>query len=651
MKFVNITPMFIRHKEEICRDLAQLEKDGVITEIAFMMKLNPEGTPPADAVSPCVRNFEIMRTELRKHSDMPVGILIQAIIGHGYRLDTPPESFRKMKSMPPENPEHMTHIVCPLDPGFRTYFAETAEKLAGLKPDFMLIDDDFRMFAGRNGCFCSLHIAEFNRRTGGNDSPDSLAQKIKTDPEIALRYEKFVAETFADTLQILRATLDRFAPECSVYYCSCVPEIKYAARFANILAAKNKPAVVRINNGRYTTESMRNFPVRMYTTAHAAAVLRGKVPVILSEPDTCPHNPYSTSAALLNCHMAGSIIEGCNGSKHWITGLKSHEPESGLAYRRILTQYQGFYRTLHELVREKSDAGVVCPLPGENFHEFNIYHGEMPDRSPGIVAVLARMGIPVNYAENAGGLPVILNAPFISSWSDREIRTFLRNGAILDGPSAEALYKRGFGAQLGVRIEPFPPVKATHETGSDGITIYRPQPDGTLVRLIPDAEQTEVLSMLGSAKSQTGGNPEPIAPGMTFFRNPEGGAAAVFAGSPDGGPWLSEFAFLNQTRKQAILRILNRMNPLPVYHPGPEEIYCKLWDAAGTIHLPFFTLGRDDLPELELCVANMPDAVESLQPSGGWEPLAFRKTGTGRIVVESEFRATRPFVLRFPGIG
>ena len=57
--------MFLEHKEEICRDLAQLQKNGVITETAFMMKLNPEGTPPVDAVTPCVRQFETMRDLLQ----------------------------------------------------------------------------------------------------------------------------------------------------------------------------------------------------------------------------------------------------------------------------------------------------------------------------------------------------------------------------------------------------------------------------------------------------------------------------------------------------------------------------------------------------------------------------------------------------------
>ena len=61
--------MFLEHKEEICRDLAQLQKNGVITETAFMMKLNPEGTPPVDAVTPCVRQFETMRDLLQTVGD------------------------------------------------------------------------------------------------------------------------------------------------------------------------------------------------------------------------------------------------------------------------------------------------------------------------------------------------------------------------------------------------------------------------------------------------------------------------------------------------------------------------------------------------------------------------------------------------------
>ena len=39
--------------------------------------------------------------------------------------------------------------------------------------------------------------------------------------------------------------------------------------------------------------------------------------------------------------------------------------------------------------------------------------------------------------------------------------------------------------------------------------------------------------------------------------------------------------------------------------------------------------------------------VESLQPAGNWREVTFRRETPSRIVLGEEFRATRPYVLRF----
>ncbi|MDR0932549.1 MAG: hypothetical protein LBM70_05950 [Victivallales bacterium] len=154
MRYINIAPMFMDHKTEVCKDIAQLYKQGIITENAFMMKLNPQGTPPVDLVTEAAKNFTEMRTELRKYSDVPQGILVQASIGHGYWQDTPPEDFTCMETIAPEQNNSLKYIVCPYDDDFRTYFKDMARKLSQLKPDFLLIDDDYRIITGRFGCFC-----------------------------------------------------------------------------------------------------------------------------------------------------------------------------------------------------------------------------------------------------------------------------------------------------------------------------------------------------------------------------------------------------------------------------------------------------------------------------------------------------------------
>ncbi len=648
MRLVSIAPMFIEHKTPVCLDLAELERNGSITETAFMMKLNPEGTPPADAVTPAGQRFTEMRDELRKYSSMPVGILIQATIGHGYWRDTPPDNFQRMVTLAPENPEGLRHIVCPLDPGFRKYFQEVARKLSALNPDFLMIDDDYRIFTGRFGCLCPLHIAEYNRLRKTRYTRETLSEVIRKDRETALDYEGFLGVTFAEVLSDFRAALNEQTPDMNVYYCSCTKDVKVAADFAERLAANGGKPVIRLNNGRYSRETMRDFPLKMYTSAAMIAYLGGTDRFeLLSEADTCPHNQYATSAALLNCHMAGSIAEGCSGAKHWLTTLTAHEPESGLAYRRILAEYRGFYRELAELRSQKSDLGITIPVPGKLFREHSVFQNETIDAQAEFIVALTRLGVPANYGI-AAKTPVVINREFADSWSDDEIRVMLSHGAILEGSMALLLAKRGFSELMGVEVTPFPAIKATVEKLNDGRNL-RPQAGSELVFLKSLSDKTEVLSVLyveGLNGVERG--TKAVAPGMTFFRNAGGGYVLVFAGSPVRHVhWPDSTAFLTLTRKEILLKQLKIMADLPAIYAGPDDIYSKLWRCGDEVVMPLITLGRDDIPELELDVKCHPVKVEFLLPSGTWKKIPFREKGDRRIILEQEFRATRPFVLKF----
>ena len=68
--------------------------------------------------------------------------------------------------------------------------------------------------------------------------------------------------------------------------------------------------------------------------------LKGIVDIYLAETDTCPHNRYSTSAAMLHGHFTASILEGATGAKHWITRNTATEVNSGKAFRKTLIKYE-----------------------------------------------------------------------------------------------------------------------------------------------------------------------------------------------------------------------------------------------------------------------------------------------------------------------
>ena len=177
---LNIAPLMPGHEAEMAADIAAMAEAGSITHNAFIFTLNPEGNPPIDKAAVLGEYYRRQVIELRKISGVPCGILLQATIGHGWTPNVPTEGrkFIRWDGVEP-------YIFCPLDPGFREYIGRQVRTLAGLKPDFFMLDDDFRMVTGRVGCFCPLHIAGFNRLTGQNQTAETIRDAIRGDESIA----------------------------------------------------------------------------------------------------------------------------------------------------------------------------------------------------------------------------------------------------------------------------------------------------------------------------------------------------------------------------------------------------------------------------------------------------------------------------------
>ena len=154
--------------EEICADIAALSKSVACCEPAFCFTLVPDGTPPYDKAMRLGGIFSRFRDILARQGVHP-GILVQATMGHGWKPDSvsPYQKLRnKLLSYP--------YIHCPLDPGFREYASRAVGHLAGLEPAFMMMDDDFRMLTGRFGCFCELHVKEFNHLKAKSLKEDTM---------------------------------------------------------------------------------------------------------------------------------------------------------------------------------------------------------------------------------------------------------------------------------------------------------------------------------------------------------------------------------------------------------------------------------------------------------------------------------------------
>ncbi len=623
LKTIHVVPFFPGHQDSLRDDLAGMVEGGICTDIAFIFTMVPEGNPPYDKAESLCADYLEMRARLGEIR-ANVGILAQATIGHGYVPDTPANFQKIIRSDGGE-----LYMMCPLGEPFQEYLRSAFTRIAKTGCDFIMIDDDFRLLHGRGGCFCPLHLAEFNRRFGRAETRESLSRLLsrpgaETMAE-TLEFDLLQRDSMLAAARVIRQAVDAVNPAIPISFCTCVGDVRHADAVAAALAAKGQGLIVRINNGRYLQPGQRNFAERMYHTAAQRAALAAGT-LVLAEPDTCPHNRYSMGAQALHSHYAASIMEGCGGAKFWLTRTRVFEPGSGVAYRRILLKHRGFYEELYRQVRSMTAEGIAAvALPQSP------YFNGIPGRDSGVEtlstwgALLGRMGIPANFVKQARG-PVMMQGGEVAQFSDAELQRFLKQGMLLDGKAACAMCRRGFERDLGVHAEPLAGVRVSQEHWLAENLIL---PAGAAYcRLAPLDSKVNVEANLVHLPWSGSNGGVILGPAITSYENRLGGRVVVFAGTPEVDNGFAAFSFLNETRKRQLIARMEFINrgPLSFYYPGDAELYLKTGKTAdGAFLAAIFNLGLDLLETLPLRTAFQVESVELLTPDGGWQKTRFTR--------------------------
>lgn len=615
LKTLHVMPLLCGHERELAADAETLLGTGVCTDIASIMTLVPEGDPPEDKARVLGERFAAFRQVFTGDASH-LGILAQATIGHGWMPDEP-ATYQKI-IRPDGTPAYQ---MCPLDPAFQDYIRDAFLQLASLKPAFIMIDDDFRLLLGRNGCYCPLHLAEIGRRLGRTYTREGLLNALRCDPGIAREYDALLLDSLMGLAGVIRDAIDEVAPDIPGSFCACYGDIRHAGPLARRLAGAGHAPLVRINNARYLSPEMRSFPSRMYQGAVQVAGLDPDI-TILAETDTCPQNRYSTGAHLMHAHYTGSILEGCHGAKHWITRTHVYQPASGTAYRAILTRFHGFYETLFRAVQDSSPTGYAAAvLP--SVPVFN----PAPDRVAACGSartwgtLLGVLGLPCNYVQTPD-LPALLTGEDVDLLSDDDLRRLLRNGLLLEGTAAEKLCQRGHGTDLGVTAEPWtgPRVSGERLGGT------RLGPAVRYSRLTPTGPQTRIHSVLLHCKSGVSESFTEVGPAVTLFESAAGARSAVFAASFGSQRELSSFGFYDEDRKRELVELLGWLcgQPIAFHYPGDAEVYLKLRRFADGRHLlALLNLGHDPLATIPLASPYAISRVEMIAPGGQWQDIAY----------------------------
>jgi len=604
------------HIDEICADIKEQFETGVSACPLFCMTLVPEGDPPVDKAAELCARYVRFKEKLDAFG-VPNGVLVQATIGHGWKLGAmfPYQPYIGIINGEPEN------TVCPYDEGFRIYIRDALRTIAACHPDHIMVDDDFRLIGkAGGGCACPLHLARFNELAGTAFDREGLFEALSAEDADGPCHRIYIEtqrEAITQTARIMRDAIDEIDPTIPGSFCVVGNNAEFGAEVANILAGEGNPVVLRLNNGHYTSPGPRFFTRDFFRAATGIAKVRDKVDIILAETDTCPQNRYSTPARVLHTHFTGSILEGAAGAKHWITRLAGFEPKSGLAYRRILSKHNGFYDTLSQLVPTVKWHGCRMPVLkearfriGKSFNFGEDYYTGWGE------CVFERLGIPMFFSGDMGGVLCLDKKVMLS---DAEILKALAGTVLLASDAAEELIRRGFGEYLGVSVREW--------TGKPYTNEHLLREDCVLGRQMQVKELviTDPAAVADSMMCNIVHGIEHLFPACVVYKNSLGGTVITFAGTPKTKYNITEaFSFLNETRKLQLIRLLSETGEMPAWMPGDEELYFRAGDLPdGRLLLSVFNLGLDPMETTDICMTREPRRITRLAPDGSETEVAF----------------------------
>jgi len=640
---LSITPLHADHIEERCEDIIKQQKDGASTHAMFFMTFNPEYTPAINKAERQCRIYDEYRKRLdaagAKH-----GVLVQATLGH---ITVPREPYEFQPSVSLVTGEDRVVTCCPLDPKFHEYIKGQMRILAERKPSIIMLDDDLGLlYRPTKGCACKYHMAEFNRRAGTNMSREELYAHTQGSSE----EDKYYTDIYIDVqryglvsaVKAMREGLDEVDPTIqgivSGIYTTTFCE--FSGDTARAFAGKGNPSIIRLNGGPYSnSSSARFFTKNIFRAAILKENTKDKVDIFLAETDTCPHNRYSTSAALMHAHYTASILEGATGAKHWITRIaKVWEPDSGKAYRKILSKHSKFYEALAQYTKELKPFGCRIPLTTMQNYGF-VPSSQGLHLSPWATCVLERLGLPL-YFGNEGEGAVFVDDFSVDGFSDEEIRKFMSGTLILSVGAAKKLNDRGFNSELGVEVRDWNGKKASGEMIGENRVACQYEFKELVVTLSDVERLTEVIHI------NPKGDNDPLFPGVTRFDNSLGGETIVFSGTPDMPfTYHTAFSLLCESRKKQFVEILSRKDNLPLYYPDDVDMYIRAGRLDnGEIMAAFFNLGFDQLDEIVFVSKTEVTKVEKLNPDGTRSECKFM-VENGTIAVDEMLNTLMPVVL------
>ena len=618
-RFYNIVPCNIGREKQQAKDVIELEAKTGINIALYCLTLHPEGLPARKKADLLIESYRKFSQEL-KGSRVKSGVLLQSILGHWARVDKKEEKWTRTIDLDGD-----VKRFCPLDKHFRDYVFETVAALAKEKPCFILGDDDIRLFSPKAECFCKLHTAEFNRRTGKHFTPEQYRQAVRecrTGDKIFTAYEQLRQDIVNGVCRLIREAIDSVDPSIPAGTCMPNREQRFNGFAARAIAGKKQPPVMRIASGKYKEKTSLDLGLN-HLKSMAFRLFWEDTPEILDEADTCPHTLYSKSARSVHAKLCSAIFAGLNGAKIWFVNTHKEDFPVNRKYTDVLEKYRRYYPALAKTLADAIPEGIIIPAHDKfpHWHPADPLENFVPQEN-WVDSILGIYGIPfrASFKLDENGIYAIAGETSIERFSDDQLAQLMTRKVLLDGPAAVALTRRGYAEALGVKAE-YRDFAFNREISADGKTLYPISKSPQIPFLKITDAKAETLTSLGYAAFSNSPEIEKVSPGAVLYKNSCGGNICTTAFQLD-----FIFSWMQDKRKIWLESMLTRLNgtKLPFVAADFQPIMLlqrKLRSGADVLGI--FNLGFDPMDAVSIRCAKKPIKAEILQADGRWRKLQF----------------------------
>ena len=377
-------------------------------------------------------------------------------LGHGGLLHDPKGKDGNPALTPLRNfdGEDQGGTRCPTDARFVENLLKIFRTLAATHPDYILIDDDFRMsYRGRvHACVCDAHLAEMSRRYGAPVTREAVRDAVMHGAPNPLRdvYLQTMGDTLRALAQKIRAAVDEVDDTVGLAPCTVHShwdlESVDPVELTHIFAGKKRAPLLRLHGAPYWAwfSPDKDLPHVLEHARMFAALSTGNGFELMNELDAYPRPRRNCPASYME--LVDAVMRA-DGTTHG--ALKyMYDYISPLGYETgYLTAHERDLPALEKIEKifsKGTQAGVrVCVAPHlikESNSDLTPPYTQMPRPIAG--TMLSRCTIPTTYTGNG-----ICRAVFGEAVT-RLPASALDNGLVLDAVSALLLTELGVDVGL-----------------------------------------------------------------------------------------------------------------------------------------------------------------------------------------------------------